>query len=59
MALPALPLTLGGFSTTLKPADVFLKPIGDEFHHGNVGMEVLSRASAVTIDFRAMRLVVR
>jgi Aspartyl protease len=59
VALPALPLTLGGFSTTLKPADVFLKPIGDEFHHGNVGMEVLSRASAVTIDFRAMRLVVR
>jgi predicted aspartyl protease len=57
--LAALPLRLGGFSTTLRPANVLPKPAGDGFHHGNVGMEVLSRASAVTIDFRAMRLVIR
>jgi hypothetical protein len=43
----------------LQPAQVFSKPIGNDFQHGNLGIDVLSQASEVTIDFRAMSLAVR
>jgi hypothetical protein len=56
IALPEIELLVGGLNTTLRPAQVFSKPIGDEFHHGLLGMDVLSQARRVSIDFRAMTL---
>jgi len=57
--LPELALRVGGFETMLKPANVFSRPVGDDRRHGNLGMDLLSQASEVTIDFRTMSLTLR
>ncbi len=54
--LPEITLKVGGLNTTLRPAQVFLKPVGDEFHHGLMGMDVLSQAKEVRVDFVSMKL---
>jgi hypothetical protein len=54
--LPQMQLRAGGLNTTLRPAEVFFKPVGDDFHHGLLGMDVLSQAREVRIDFVSMRL---
>jgi hypothetical protein len=54
--LPEVELRIGGFETTLRPAPIFAKPVGDDFHHGLLGMDLLSRAREVRIDFRSMTL---
>ena len=40
-------------------ANVFSKPVGDSQFHGLLGMDVLSQAEEVTIDFRSMRLALQ
>jgi hypothetical protein len=52
--LPEIQLRVGGLTTTLRPAPVFSKPVGDDFHHGLLGMDVFSQARDVRIDFRSM-----
>lgn len=56
IALPEIHLRVGGLNTRLGPAQVFSKPVGDDFHHGLLGMDVLSQAGEVSIDFRSMML---
>jgi Aspartyl protease len=56
IALPEIQLLVGGLNTTLRPAQVFSKPVGDDFHHGLLGMDMLSQAREVSIDFRSMML---
>jgi hypothetical protein len=57
--LADLRLRIGGFDALLQPAAVFPKPVGDAIHHGNVGVDVLGRATEVSIDFNAMSLSLR
>jgi hypothetical protein len=59
VAIPQLTLRIGGFDTTLRPAKVFTRPVGDDLHHGNVGVDLLTQAKAVTIDFVSMSLVLK
>ena len=41
------------------PANVFAPPVGNGVSHGNLGMDLLSRASEITLDFRSMVMVIR
>jgi hypothetical protein len=59
VVIPEIRLRVGGFNSLLQPANVFLKPIGNGLQSGNLGMDVLSRAAEVVIDFGAMSLTVR
>jgi len=52
--LPELRLLVGGFDTLLRPANIFAKPVGNEFQHGLLGLDLLSRAHSVSVDFRSM-----
>jgi hypothetical protein len=54
--LPQIGLLVGGLKTSLRPARIFSKPVGDDFHHGLLGMDVLSQAREVHIDFQSMTL---
>ena len=56
IVLPEIPLRIGGLNTALRPAQVFSKPVGDDFHHGLIGMDLLSQAREVRIDFVSMTL---
>lgn len=53
--LPELLLRVGGLNAVLHHAQVYSGPVGDDFHHGLLGMDVLSQARKVRIDFQAMR----
>ena len=57
--LPDVRLTVGRKETVLPQANVFSKPVGDSRFHGLLGMDVLSQATEVTIDFRSMTLMLR
>lgn len=59
MVLPELALRIGGFDALLKPANVFSRPVGDDRWHGNLGMDVLSQAEQVIIDFRSMSVTLK
>ena len=59
VVIPRISLRVGGFDALLQPANVFSKPVGNDFQHGNLGVDVLSQASDVSIDFRAMSVRVR
>jgi tetratricopeptide (TPR) repeat protein len=52
--LPEMHFRVGGFDATLRPARVYSKPVGDEFHYGHLGMDVLSQAGEVHLDFASM-----
>jgi len=54
VSLPELQLKVGGFDTILKPAQVFSKPVGDGSRYGLLGMDLLSEARKVEVDFRSM-----
>jgi predicted aspartyl protease len=56
IVLPKIQLRVGGLDATLRSAPVFSKPVGDDFHHGLLGMDLLSQAREVRIDFRSMAL---
>jgi predicted aspartyl protease len=57
--IPELKLRIGGFDAQIRPAQLFSRPVGTEFQHGNIGMSVLSQANEVRIDFRAMSLTLK
>jgi hypothetical protein len=57
--VPEVVLHLGGAKLALTPATIFSKPVGDERRHGNLGMDALSQAREVTIDFQAMSVTLR
>lgn len=59
IVLPEVRMQIGGFDTLLRPANIFSPPVGDARSHGNLGMDLLSQASEVTIDFRSMTLGLR
>jgi tetratricopeptide (TPR) repeat protein len=54
VSLPELQLKVGGFDTVLKPAEVFSKPVGNDSRYGLLGMDLLTQAHEVKIDFRSM-----
>ncbi|MGH9162964.1 MAG: hypothetical protein ACRD2X_23625, partial [Vicinamibacteraceae bacterium] len=56
VVIPGLQLKVGGKDTTLPEGKLFAKPVGDDRFHGLLGMDVLSQATEVTIDFRSMTL---
>lgn len=56
VSLPLLTLRVGGFDTTLRPAQVLLKDVGSRWLHGRLGLDLLGQARVVTIDFRSMTL---
>ncbi len=59
VAIPELHLRVGGWDGVLRPANVFSSPIGNDLQHGNLGLDVLSQAAEVMIDFQAMSITVR
>jgi predicted aspartyl protease len=59
VVLPEAHLAIGTFDAVLRPAEVFGPSVGDDVHHGNMGMSMLGQAKAVTIDLRAMLLTLR
>ena len=56
--LPEVELGVGGFKALLNPASLVLEApsISNSALHGTIGMDVLNRASTITIDFQAMRI---
>jgi aspartyl protease len=59
VAIPEIILRVGGYDRVLRPANIFSKPVGNDLQHGLLGMDVLSQASEVVLDFRAMSLSAR
>jgi hypothetical protein len=59
VVMPELRLRVGGFDSVLQPANVFSKPVGNDLQHGNLGLDVLSQAAEVTLDFQSMSLTLR
>ena len=59
IVIPELRVRIGGFDTVLQPATVFPKPVGNDLRHGNLGMDLLSQASTVTIDFPTMSMTLQ
>jgi predicted aspartyl protease len=59
VTIPKVQLKIGDKMTTLEKANVFSRPVGDQRFHGLLGMDVLSQSDDVTIDFRAMTLILR
>jgi len=59
VVLSRVQLQVGGFDTLLEPANVFSRPVGDDRLYGNLGTDLLSQASAVTIDFERMALTLQ
>ena len=57
--LPELSLRVGGFRTMLRPAHVIRKEVGSEWHYGNLGLDLLSQARVVTLDFKSMTLILQ
>lgn len=56
VSLPLLTFRIGGFDATLRPAQVLLKQVRSRWLHGLLGLDLLSQARVVTIDFRSMTL---
>ena len=59
VAIPEIILRIGGYDRVLRPANIFSKPVGNDLQHGLLGMDVLSQASEVVLDFRTMSLSAR
>ena len=57
--MPHLRLRIGGLDTVLQPANIFSTPVGNDIQHGDLGMDLLSQAADVTIDFQSMSLTLR
>jgi clan AA aspartic protease (TIGR02281 family) len=54
--LPEVTLRLGSFPVALRPVDIIATEPDSEHHDGRMGLDALSQASRVTIDFKAMKL---
>ena len=54
--LPEVTLRLGSFPVALRPVDIIATEPESEHHDGRMGLDALSQASRVTIDFKAMKL---
>jgi hypothetical protein len=54
-----LRLGIGGTDVTLAEVHLFSPPVGNDSSYGLLGVDVFTNAREVTIDFRAMRLIVR
>jgi hypothetical protein len=59
VVIPGMRLKVGGKDTQLAEGKIFSKPVGNDRFHGLLGMDVLSQAAEVTIDFRSMTLTLR
>jgi Aspartyl protease len=59
IAIPEIRLRVGGLERTLQPANVFSRPIGNDFQHGNLGFDIFGAAMEVSIDFDTMSLSLR
>ena len=57
ITLPELDLQVGGLRTPLRPAHVIQSNVGSKWHHGNLGLDLLSQAQTVTLDFHTMTLI--
>lgn len=57
--IPGIRLKIGGKDTNLGEGKLFSRPVGDDRFHGLLGMDILSQAADVTIDFRSMTLTLR
>ena len=57
--IPELRLNAGGLAALLKPAQLFSKPVGNDYLHGLLGMDVYSQAREIVIDFRTMIFTAR
>ena len=59
--LPELQMRVAGFPVVIKDVSALRSPTvpASNFHHGLMGMDTLSKAAEVTLDFRAMRLDLR
>ena len=57
--LPELKFEVGGLAVLLKPAKFFGKPIGNDYQHGLLGMDVYSQAREIILDFRHMTFTAR
>jgi hypothetical protein len=57
IVLPEVRLRVGRHAIKLSPARVIPKDIGSEWHYANLGMDALSQAQVVTIDFKSMTLL--
>ena len=55
ITLPKLRMRVGGLNTLLSPAYIILNPRLTT-HHGTLGMDVLSQAREIMLDFSGMRL---
>jgi hypothetical protein len=56
IVIPGVQLKVGGKDTSLAEGKLFSRPVGDDRFHGLLGMDVLSQATEVAIDFRSMTL---
>lgn len=56
--LPSITLQVGARDVILKPAHVLVVQHngGSAWYFGNLGMDLLNQAKAVTLDFQAMTL---
>jgi len=54
--LPEIQFRVDAFDVTLRPARVYSKPVGDDFHYGHLGLDVLTQPREVRIDFASMTL---
>jgi hypothetical protein len=59
VTIPDLRLRVGGKDLALTRGSVFSKPVGDDRFHGLLGMDALSQATEVRIDFRSMTLTLQ
>ena len=59
IVIPGMQLKVGGKDTTVPEGKLFSRPVGDDRFHGLLGMDLLSQATEVTIDFRSMTLTLR
>lgn len=50
---------LDAFDAPIRPAEIFRPGVGDQAHHGSLGMDVLGQARSAMIDLAAMRLTLR
>ncbi len=59
LEIPQLKFEVGGMGVFLKPAKLFGKPVGNDYQHGLLGMDVLGQAREIILDFRSMTIVMR
>ncbi|MCU1238553.1 MAG: hypothetical protein JWP63_6520 [Candidatus Solibacter sp.] len=59
--MPELRITVAKFPIVLRPAPVLLATTveASNWHHGTIGMDLLSQANEVTLDFKAMTLFIK